>query len=115
MLELFDASGKECIDTIISSLTRPADADYRAATLSLLPRIYRQVSNDQGSQIVSAIQDLLIDKAQQPNVLISAGQALADIGSPTSAAVIREVLMRELDPVLRSSLQEDLKALEKKR
>jgi HEAT repeat protein len=27
MLELFDASGKECIDIIISSLTRPADAD----------------------------------------------------------------------------------------
>ena len=114
MLELFDASSKECADTIISSLTRPEDADYRAVTLSLLPGIYKQVPGAQRGRIVSTIQNLLIDKAQQPNVLISAGEALAEIGSPSSAAVVRDVLTRDLDPVLRSSLQEDLKAFEKK-
>jgi HEAT repeat protein len=115
MLQLLDAPSGGCADALLQSLNTASDRDYRDVILSLLPAIYPEVSHEQSVRILQAIENLLKDKTQQPSVRLAAGQALAQIGLPSSAETLREALLKENDPVMRESLQSDLNVLEKKR
>jgi HEAT repeat protein len=114
MLQLLDAPSGSCADEVLGSLNRTSDRDYRDVVLSLLPAIYPEVSNEQAIRILQAIEKLLRDTTQQPSVRLAAGQALAQIGLPSSVEVVQEALSRENDPLIRASLQADLNKLEKK-
>ncbi|MGA7316887.1 MAG: HEAT repeat domain-containing protein [Silvibacterium sp.] len=114
MLQLLDAPSGGCADAVLGSLNRTSDRDYRDVILSLLPAIYPEVSHEQAVRILQAIENLLRDTTQQASVRLAAGQALAQIGVPSSVEVVREAMSRENDPVIRASLQSDLNMLEKK-
>ncbi len=114
MLQLLNESSAGCLDRVLGSLNRADERDYLDTTVTLLPPIYSEVSRDQADWILSSIQKLLNDRSQQPSVRLAAGQALAEIGAPSSIDIVRGALSREDDPVMRSRLQEDLTALEKK-
>jgi hypothetical protein len=115
MLQLLDAPSGDCAEAVLRSLNMASDRDYRDVTLSLLPAIYPEVSHEQSVRILHAIQNLLRDKTQQPSVRLAAGQALAQIGLPSSVEVVREAMLTENDPVMRESLQSDINVLEKKK
>ena len=114
MLQVLDAPSGGCVDALLGSLSRASDKDYRDVILSLLPAIYPEVSPEQAVRILQAIQTMLKDTTQQPSVRLAAGQALAQIGVPSSAEVVRDAMLRENDSVVRASLQSDLNMLEKK-
>jgi HEAT repeat protein len=114
MLQLFGQSSGGCAAAILGSVNRVGDADYRAVVLSLLPTIYREVPGNQTNRIVSVIENLLSDETQQPAVIIAASSALSQIGSASSVEVVRGAIVREKEPAVRASLEEDLAALEKK-
>jgi hypothetical protein len=111
MLQMLDQSRAECTGNILNAINNPRDRDYRDVTITLLAPMYNQVPREEANRIVNTIQKLLSDRAQQPSVRLAAGQALAEIGSPSSVAVVRSAIEREEDPTVRSSLQADLAKL----
>jgi len=115
MLQLLDVPSGGCADAVLESLNTTSDIDYRDVVLSLLPAIYPEVSHEQAVRILQVIENLLRDTTQQPSVHLAAGQALAQIGLPSSVEVVQEAISRENDPVVRASFQSDLDVLEKKR
>jgi HEAT repeat protein len=114
MLQVLDAPSAGCADVLLESLNSANDRDYRDVILSLLPAIYPEVSGEHAVRILETIQNMLKDTTQQPSVRLAAGQALAQIGVPSSAEVVRDALLREDDPVVRASLKSDLNMLEKR-
>jgi HEAT repeat protein len=111
MLQASSISRGGCAGNLLVLLGK--ETDYRDAIISLLPSIYREASLERSGQIVSAIEMMLVDAHQQPSVRIAAGNALAQMGTPSSAEVIRSALSREDDPVIRSNLESDLELFEK--
>jgi HEAT repeat protein len=114
MLQILNSSNIGCTDTFLKSLTNDREKDYRDVTLSLLPALYRESTPEQSNLIVTAIQKLLRDRTQEPAVRMAAGDALAEIGLPSSSEVIREAVSQEADSTVRASLESNLNALEKK-
>jgi hypothetical protein len=109
------ASSAGCADVILDSLNRAQDAEYRYIIVTLLPTMYRELPPEQSGRIVSKLQEFLIDNAQQPAVRLGASHALANIGLPASVEFIRNAMLREGDPQMRSDFQSDLNSLEAKR
>ena len=114
MLEILNSSVAGCTDTFLSSLTNDRDKDYRSATLTLLPALYRESTPEQTGLIVKVIQKLLRDRTQEPAVRMAAGDALTEIGVASSASVIGEAVSEEADPVVLASLKRNLNALAKR-
>ena len=114
MLKILSLPGGGCADNVLHSLDRPADKDYLNVTVTLFPLIYKQVSSDKESYILTRIQQLLLDKTKEPAVRLAAGDALAQIGDPSSIEAVRAALSQEDDPTIRSSLEMNLNVLEKK-
>jgi len=113
-LQIFKASNAGCIDVLLDDLTNDRDKDYRDTTITLFPALYRQSTPQQAARIVTTIESLLADRNEGPSVRIRAGEALAAIGSPSSADVLAEAISQEQNPVLKASLERNLHALEKK-
>jgi HEAT repeat protein len=103
-----------CADTILDSLSIEADASYRDSALYPLAAMYREVSPDKASRILSAIEALLKDPAQQPHVRLMASHALTQIGASSSIEALKDAILREEDPNMKSILQADLDILQKK-
>jgi len=113
-LQIAHSPSGVCADAMLGSLNRAEDAGYRDVILTVLPAMYIELPRDQSGRIVSLVEELLRDRAPQSSVRIAASSALAQIGSASSVEVIRAAIVREQDPVVRSSLEGDLVALEKK-
>jgi HEAT repeat protein len=90
------------------------DKDYRNTAVTLLPALYRESTPEQAARIVTTIEEMLADRAQDPSVRVRAGNALAEIGQPSSVEVISEAISETDDPVLKASLERNLNALETK-
>jgi HEAT repeat protein len=111
-LEVLNIASGGCADALLHSLNQSSDRDYRDSTVSVLPAVYRYVTPDKAEQILEKITNLLSDKTQQPSVRLTAGQALAQVGNPSSVQVIREAVLEETDPVMQASFQDDLHVFE---
>ncbi|NYF92290.1 HEAT repeat domain-containing protein (plasmid) [Tunturiibacter empetritectus] len=98
-----------CENGILTLIDRATESYQRLDLLPFLPTIYSGASQKTIDRIVAIAQGMLNDKS--PAVRISASHVLAQVGSKSSATVIRDASMRETDPVVRSSLQQDLAVL----
>ena len=114
MLQLLGDEGRQCGQTFLSSLKSDATRDYRDTIISLVPYVYRAASPELGLKLVGKTEEFLLDKSQQPSVRLAAGQSLEEIGLPSSASAIKQAIAEESDPVLQSSLMNDLAALQKR-
>lgn len=103
-----------CAETILDSLTNPGDASFRDSALYPLATMYREVPSDQANRILSAIEALLKDRAQQPNARLLASHVLVQIGAPSSIESLKAAVTGEPDATRKSALQADLDALQKK-
>jgi HEAT repeat protein len=103
-----------CAETILSSLRIEGDAPYRASAVSILSAMYREVPPEQANRILSAIETLPKDRAQQLNVRLLASHALVQIGAPSSIEALRVAVTGEWDATMKSALQADLDTLQKK-
>lgn len=111
-LSVLKQSVSPCADTVINSAI--LDHDYRACLLSLLPAMYHEVASDEAARILGVLEGMLSDD-QEPDVRLTAGYGLAQIGSISSEESIRDAMLGTDDAMLHSSFQSDLAMLEKKR
>ena len=114
VLQITHSSMGVCAQTVLAAISREKDIGFIAMFASRLPLMYRDVSPEQARRILDVLENLLLDQKQEFTVRLMSSEALAQIGAPESAEMIREAIPRAADPNLRASFERDLKTLEKK-
>jgi HEAT repeat protein len=102
--------GGKCANTILTLIDRATESYQRQALLPLFPGMYSGSIPEVATRMVASPQGMLSDKS--PAVRIMASHVLVQMGSKSSAELIQSASMRETDPVVQSSLIEDLAALD---
>jgi hypothetical protein len=112
-LNILGHSSQLCADPVFRHLASAGNSsEAREIALPALPNMYRWVSPEEASQIVTTLQEMLTDSSAYGR--LEAGHSLVRIKSYASADALRTAISRQTDSVVRSSLQEDLDELEKK-
>lgn len=112
-LNMIGESSQLCADRILRDLASASNSsEAREIALPALPDMYQWVSPEQAGQIVTTLENMLGDRS--PYVRMEAGHSLVRINSYSSASALRSAISKATDPVVRSSLQNDLNKLVKK-
>jgi hypothetical protein len=112
-LEMAQASIRPCSDALLIVLAR-SKMDDRAALASLIPALYGEATTDTAKRALTFLHRWVTDKSQEPAVRIASGNALAQIGDPSSLQVVRDAVATEKDPTILSSLRQNVAELETK-
>jgi HEAT repeat protein len=102
-LTRYSESTALCADRVLSFLDSHNDSDSKQQVLWTLAGLYPSASPNQADRIVRLLQDLLVD--QSSTVRMQAGDALVQIGSPSSMIALRSAISKEQDSQVRSHLQ----------
>ncbi len=113
MLQTVQSPTGFCSETLLAALNQKQEAGDAATAVSLLPGVYRSVSQDQARRIIDVLKSLL-NEQNPAAVRLEAGYGLAQIGSSESIEAVREAIMKEPDPTVRFGLESDLKTVQKK-
>lgn len=113
------SSSGVCAETLLAAMERSKNSEnengeYLSVAVYMLSYAYADVPADQAGRITTLLEELLLDRKQDNSVRLLSSQALARIGAPESAKVIRQAVSEETDPTLRSGMQSDLDSLAKK-
>lgn len=114
MIRMLQGISTGCTDGMLKRLKDESSKDYRDVIIPTLADLYITATNEQAIQITSSFQQLIGDRDEQPSVRLAAGQALAQIGVPSSLPVLKEAVMVEKDQTMHAALKSDLDALQKK-
>jgi HEAT repeat protein len=106
---VLEGSDAQCIDKLIQRFKNPDKVDSEAQMVPMLGPLYRLGSPAQKVVILTVIQHHLSDTGFEARM--AASRALAQTASPGSSNMIRAALQRETDPIVRSSMQNDLTTL----
>jgi HEAT repeat protein len=102
-----------CAETLLAAIGREKEPSDVAMAVSVFPAIFHDAPPDAAKRMVYLLQLLLLDKSQQTVVRVTSSKALAEIGAPGSADIIRKAMTFEEDPNVRQLIESNLKILGK--
>lgn len=104
--------GKQtCLSSVIDVLQMQADDDLRAEALQLISRFAKVAGNDR-NKIGEVIANYLVNES--PTLRLNAAIALANVGDPAAVPALKAAIEREKEAAVRSQMEDDLRALERK-
>jgi hypothetical protein len=101
-----------CAETLLAALGREREPSDVAMAVSVFPAIFDDAPPGPAKRMVYLLQSLLLDRNQQAVVRVTSSKALAEIGPPGSADIIRKAMTLEEDPNIRQLIESNLKLLE---
>lgn len=114
-LDRTQAPSGVCAETLLAAIGREKEPGDVAMTVSAFPAVFRDAPTDAKKRMIYLLQLLLLDKNQITSVRVMSSKALAEIGAPGSAEIIRKAETLEQDPNIRSLMESNLKILESKK
>lgn len=108
-LSMIHESSQPCASPVLAFLDSHRDSESRLRSLFALPDLYPWVTPRQAENILQMLVGMLTD--EDPAVRMQTAQSLVQIGMPSFEAPIRAQMLRETDPVVRSSLETSLDML----
>jgi hypothetical protein len=103
-----DHSTGMCADVVLDAIEH-ARPDYQMELITIFPSIYKDVPKEKAGRMVTDAQNLL--ESQDVTTRMGASQALAEMGSTASIALIRTAIINERDSVIRDWHQRNLDQL----